>query len=83
MCHIPTPGESRIPPWRLRKAAEPVTKARRSNRIAVQRLIANRVADDAANTNIGMYPLPNEFQGMLCPNLHQQSTRGWNTSRLH
>ncbi|KAL6408872.1 hypothetical protein AUP68_07819 [Ilyonectria robusta] len=52
MCHIPTPGESRIPPWRLRKAAEPVTKARRSNRIAVRRLIANRVADDAANTNI-------------------------------
>ncbi|KAH6987117.1 ankyrin repeat-containing domain protein [Ilyonectria destructans] len=38
-------GGGRIP----RKAFEPVTKARRSNRIAVQRIIANRIADDAAN----------------------------------
>lgn len=48
-------GGGRIP----RKAFEPVTKARRSNRIAVQRIIANRIADDAAN--IGMCPLPKEF----------------------
>lgn len=52
-------GRGQIPRPRPRKAFKPVTRARRSNRIAVQRIIANRIADDAANT--GMYPPPKEF----------------------